>query len=371
LLYPVPTESSHEAAASGLDVAIGSSLEDREWDQFLKTSTLGQFQQSSMWAVTKHAEGWRPVRAIIRRDGRILGGFQILCRKKRIGKIGYVSKGPVVSPETPEVSRALVDLLLRVVKKEGILALIVQAPENSEQLALLLDGHPFVQNSIVSINEATLRIDLSSGFDAAFERFSASTRKKTRRAQRRGVVVREGTRAEVPAFFELMKQTCQRQGTQPNPQDVNGTLALFDAFASLNCVRLTFAECEGKAIAGLLSIPFGSCLTLWKKGSDSSDHSRHPNELLTMDAFEWGCKHGFQYADFGSLQISIAEALQAGTELTDEQMQTRDFFNIGFGGYPKMMPKSRLYIPNGLFRQIYSFVCATRFRSVLKVGIGG
>jgi lipid II:glycine glycyltransferase (peptidoglycan interpeptide bridge formation enzyme) len=372
LVSSAPIEKSSEKFSTlGFDISIGSSLEDREWDQFLNSSPLGQFQQSSMWALTKHAEGWRPIRAIIRKEGKILGGFQILCRQKKVGTIAYVSKGPVVSPETPDMSQAVVRVLLEVVKKRRILALIVQAPENSESVASQLDCAPFVRNLIVRINEATLRVDLSEGIDTTFEGFSASTRKKIRRAQRRGVLVREGSRDDVPTFFELMKQTCQRQGTQPNPHDVKGAMALFDAFASAGCIRLTFAECDGKTIAGLLSIPFGRSLTLWKKGSDSSDHSRHPNELLTMEAFDWGCKHGYEYADFGSLQKSIARALQAGTELTPEQMQTRDFFNIGFGGHPKLMPESRLFIPNRILRLFYSFISVTPLRRAGCIGIGG
>src|ERR1017187_3150477 len=75
---------------------LSPELEDPYWDDFLKATPLGHFQQSSLWARAKDIEGWRPVRMILTLDGQIAGGFQILTAHTRFGLIGYVSKGPVV-----------------------------------------------------------------------------------------------------------------------------------------------------------------------------------------------------------------------------------------------------------------------------------
>src|SRR5215831_9968162 len=65
---------------------------DAEWDGFLAASPLGHFQQCSLWALAKNAEGWKPLRMVLRKQGRLAGGFQILWRRTRLGPIGYIYK---------------------------------------------------------------------------------------------------------------------------------------------------------------------------------------------------------------------------------------------------------------------------------------
>src|SRR5262245_2268685 len=65
------------------------------WDNFLRGTDLGQFQQSSLWAQAKQVDGWQSLRLILEQEQRIVGGFQILWRRTRFGRVGYIIKGPV------------------------------------------------------------------------------------------------------------------------------------------------------------------------------------------------------------------------------------------------------------------------------------
>src|SRR5689334_11430067 len=95
-------------------VAKGShGLEDADWDTFLQRSPLGQFQQSSIWAQAKASEGWSPVRILLTVGQNLVGGFQLLWKRSRLGRIGYVSKGPVVTPGHPGLAEFAADLLLQ------------------------------------------------------------------------------------------------------------------------------------------------------------------------------------------------------------------------------------------------------------------
>ena len=69
---------------------------DTFWDDFLSQTPLGQFQQSTIWARAKHSEGWRSVRVLFTVEDVLVGGFQLLERSSLWGRIGYVSKGPVI-----------------------------------------------------------------------------------------------------------------------------------------------------------------------------------------------------------------------------------------------------------------------------------
>src|SRR5256885_1684080 len=82
-----------QSAKHSLIVSLNRSSEDPKWDTFLQATASGHFQQSSLWALVKAAEGWRPVRLVITADDTAMGGFQILVRRTRLGKVGYIYKG--------------------------------------------------------------------------------------------------------------------------------------------------------------------------------------------------------------------------------------------------------------------------------------
>jgi peptidoglycan pentaglycine glycine transferase (the first glycine) len=354
MVLELSNSSSAAASQATADAGVLSyEFEDPAWDDFLDSIPLGHFQQSSTWSRVKQPEGWKPIRFTVKDRGRIIGGFQILSRKSKLGSIGYVTKGPVVHPETPENCRRIISKLFEVVRERRLLALIVQPPDGSSILSDYVKEAPFSRNSFVRVVQTTLCNDLTQGSEKIISGLSESTRKNTRRAARRGVTVREGKREDLPRFFELMRQTCERQKTQPNPADLPSLQALWDALAPSRRLRITVAEAEGRIIAVLLSIVFGGALTLWKKGSDATEHHRHPNEALILEALEWGANHGLRYADFAALRRDIAESVLRGEALTEEQMRARDNFNLGFGGAPRYLPEATVYIANPLLRRIY------------------
>src|SRR5262245_2550759 len=76
---------------------ISETLVNPDWDEYLLAHPCGQFQQSTLWARVKAAEGWSVARIELRQAGRLAGGAQILHRRSRLGRFGYVAKGPIVS----------------------------------------------------------------------------------------------------------------------------------------------------------------------------------------------------------------------------------------------------------------------------------
>ena len=67
--------------------------------------------------------GWRAVRVVAERDGRMLGGAQILFRDlPGLGAVGYVSRGPVLDGDDPEVGALVLDEVERVARELRIAA---------------------------------------------------------------------------------------------------------------------------------------------------------------------------------------------------------------------------------------------------------
>jgi lipid II:glycine glycyltransferase (peptidoglycan interpeptide bridge formation enzyme) len=291
---------------------------------------------------------------VLREKGRLVGGFQILWRRTRLGPIGYIYKGPVLDSETPEAIQSAVEMVKSTTVGAGLRALVLQAPDSSGINGQMLAEHGFLTNHVLDIIRATLLVDLTRGMDAISSHIRRSTWAEIRKAQRRGITIREGGEQDIPSFFRLMLATCQRQHTHPAPASAEALLAVWCAFHSQNKARLTLAEFEGEPVAGGFCICFGSRVTFWKKGWSGTHRERHPHQLLQHEAVEWACKSGYQFFDFAALRQDIAVTLLKGEELSEDQRKARDFINLSHGDRPVLLPEDRIFVPNHLLRVAYS-----------------
>lgn len=331
--------------------SLGSS--DTAWDEFLMKTSLGQFQQSSMWAQVKAVDGWECLRVVATIEDQIAGGFQILWRRTRLGRIGYVSKGPVAVPETPGLIERLIVLIRDQARQHKILALIVQPPDDSQITSDILGRFQFIQSNPMGVIETTLVIDVSKGHDVLDKGMNRNSRRQVRLAKKSGVVIKEGAIDDIGLFFNLMSETCKRQGTRPNPGSVEALGQLWRAFARHNRLRVFFAEYNHEVIAGLLNIVFGRTVYLWKKGWNFKGRECYPNDLLYYEILHWACSNNFNHCDFAALDRNIADALINGRPLSEAQQKTRDMFNIRFGGMPKLLPPARIWIADPIMNFAY------------------
>ncbi len=329
---------------------------------------MGQFQQSSMWAQVKEMDGWESLRILATIEDQIAGGFQILWRNTRLGRIGYASKGPVAFPEKQILIERLVVLMCDEARNNKILALIVQPPDDSQITSDILGHYNYFLSNPMDVIETTLLVDVSKGKEALDRGMSRKTRKNARLADKFGVTIREGTEEDIGLFFSLMVESCKRQGVKPNPSSEKAFSRLWIAFSKFNCLRLTFAEYNHEVLAGSLNIVFGKKVNLWKKGWNFKCRDRYPNDLLYYETLHWACTNNFNHCDFIAFDRSIAEALQKGAPLSEAQEKSRHIFNLRFGGMPKILPPARIWISNSLLRFGYEniIVPLTNLRRLSK-----
>jgi hypothetical protein len=331
-------------------------LEDQEWDEFLLNNHLGEFQQSSMWARVKNVEGWSPYRYIFKKQEKIIGGFQILWKKTRVGRIGYISRGPVAPEEGLFSKDSVLDEVIRAVKIKKINALIIQ-PSSSVENGFPVEKYGLIPNNLIKVVTSTIRVDVSDGVNGFEKRMNPNTRRIIRQSEKKGVKVREGGKDDIELFFWLMEASCRRQGANPNPPTVSSFEEVWLSFSSLGCCRLTIAEFEGKPISGLLCIPFGKVVHLWKKGSLQEFLHLHPMDLLYYEAFCWASQAGYEVCDFEEMVDSqAAEKIIKGEPISVEEIHPRDRIHLRFGGKPYLMQDSYLLIPNIFIRYFLSYV---------------
>jgi hypothetical protein len=325
-------------------------VDDPEWDRFVENSPFGEFQQTSAWARYKKTAGWRPLRIHLRQGGRIAGGAQILWRQTRGGRIGYVSKGPVVSEPTAMMSAALAGELTRMARQNRLTALIVQPPSSDHGADAILRSSRFSQTPLVDTITASLQVDVSAGVTSIEAAMNKTSRNQIRQARRKKIAICRGGEEDIDDFFRLMCSTAERIGVRPNPSSAEALRELYRAMGGGGRCRITFAEIDNRRMAGLFCIRFKDIVYVWKKGANQEDLKHHPVDLLYHDAFCWAHSKGSRWCDFCSMDRAIAENLLNGMPLTKEQLASRDFYHLRLGGKPILMPGAYVHFPNPLAR---------------------
>jgi lipid II:glycine glycyltransferase (peptidoglycan interpeptide bridge formation enzyme) len=334
------------------EIRIRPELSDNAWDEFVKGSALGQFQQSSAWARLKQGTGWRPHRRLMLLRDEPIGGVQFLLRRTPAGTIGYASKGPVLANGCEAHASSLVQALKVVLSQARVRAALVQPPDRDHAMSDALRAGDFIEFPSPEVIGANLYFDLTGGMPAIDAQIRRRTAQSIRQAQRRGVSARLGDDKDLPYFFGLMEQSCLRQNNcRPNPSTERGLQELWRAFRPN--IHLHLAEYQGKVIAGCLNLAFGSSVTHWRKGSLAEFHKFHPNELLVYESIRWAQTNGFRFFDPAGIKRTVAETLLSGQELPEQLRSTRDFFLLGFGGRPIILPEPKIWIANPVFRALW------------------
>ncbi len=333
-----------------VNASLSTAFENDAWDDFLRSDSVGQFQQSSAWSQSKQSQGWQCLRVTLEQEGGIVGGFQMLWKSTRLGRVGYVSKGPALSPAVVELESFALDVLIGLTRSHRLIAIVAQPPDHSPALVDALQNRGFARNRMLNVIDATLWVDLSGPPGAWEARLRGSRRGDIRKAQRLGVKIHEGSDADLPVFFDLMVSSCQRQGVHPNPPTLEALTELVQAFGKHGESRLAFAVCQGEMVAATLDLKFGKRFTTWKKGWNGQHAKQEPNVILTHHSMQKAYELGCTYFDFAGVARPLAEALLAGKPLTEAQQHHYDSFKMGFGGRPQLLPPAMIYFRNPLLR---------------------
>lgn len=171
----------------------------------------------------------------------------------------------------------------------------------------------------------TVLIDLHGSEDVILERMHHKTRYNIRLARRRGVVVEQGTVADLPAWYALYLETAARN--QLVPMSMDHFRAMLDdraeGSASPVQTRLLLARFHGQLLAGML-LAIALSRATYMYGASTRAH----RDLMASSALQWaaiqlakaeGCT---DYDLFGSAPRGGTAHALAGVHR----------FKVGFGG---------------------------------------
>lgn len=279
--------------------------EHARFDSFLALHPKGHVLQTWEWGEIKSRTGWRPWRLILEEDGEIVAGVSVLERKLPIIGIPifYASRGPVLDWENEELFNAVLTEIRQLAKKRGAIFLKIDPdiPSSAKGLASYLQRKGFRSAETGKGFEGVqpkyvFRLDISTDEETLLAQMHQKTRYNIKLAQKKGVIIRRGTRDDLPEFYQVLKETTERDRFLVRAYSYFEDM--YDTLVPAGLGELFIGEYEGKIIAGTLAFAIGK--TAWYIYGASSNAHRNvmPNYLIQWEMIRWAKSLGCTLYDF-------------------------------------------------------------------------
>ena len=309
------------------------------WQGALAELPTPHLLQGWTWGSVKAQTGWQATRRVLRDEaGKPLAAMQFLDRQLLPFipiRIGYVPKGPIVDWGNARAVDATLVAVERLAKRRNCIFVKIDPDVDSESAAGLRLRHSFRQRGWHYSDDQiqfknTAISDLRPDEDALLEGMKSKWRYNIRLAERRGIRVRQGTSADLDAFYRLYAETGQRDGFLIRPFEYYQTtwasyLADEQEPASPSGGALLLAEHaeESEPLAGIFLMRHGEMAWYFYGASSERRRRDMPNYLLQWEGMRWARTHGCTVYDWWG----------APTDLDDPEdgMQGVWQFKQGFG----------------------------------------
>jgi lipid II:glycine glycyltransferase (peptidoglycan interpeptide bridge formation enzyme) len=282
---------------------------DAAWDAFVAGHPDGHVLQTARWAALKRAFGWTFERAVLRTipspDAPILGGASILYRRLPWGQtLAYVPKGPVVDWGDPAQVRAVLTMAREFSLKQRA-ALLKIEPElpDSAELAAVLAGYGFRPSPQRIQPLSTIHIDLAADEETILSRMKPKWRYNVRLAERKGVTVREGSAADLPAIQKLLEVTGERDSFGVHSADYYARAT--ELFGPAGLMAWLLAEHEGEMLAAIAVFALGQRAWYMWGASGESGRNLMPNHALQWAAMQWAKSRGCRIYDLWGIPDEV------------------------------------------------------------------
>ena len=310
------------------------SIAPSDWDTFVSRHPSAHLLQLSSWGTLKSQFGWTAEQVGLAQGGELVAGAQLLYRRlpAKMGCLAYVPKGPLVDWADEEQLAALLAALDRAARSRGAIALTIEPalpdePSHRERLrALGFQPAPF--SSVQP--RRTLIVDIAIAKDAILAAMKSKTRYNVRLAGRKGVMVREATAADLPAFHALIGATAARDRFGVHSPAYYE--AAYRLFVPQGRARLLLAEVAGEPVAAVMVFALPPRSWYFYGASGNTHREKMPTYLLQWEAIRWAKSLGCTTYDLWGVPDEEREKLEAEfTERRDELWSVYRF-KRGFGG---------------------------------------
>lgn len=330
---------------------------DAEWDAFVAAHPRGSLLQTTNWARLKGRFGWSSQRVWMRRDGCLVGGAQILFRSMGYGivKIGYIPHGPLVDWSDGEQIDTLFYHIDQAAYQRGAGLLKIEPRIWQDELPTAAWEELYRRHGCVSSPDTiqpprTIIIDLRPSEEEILAAMKQKTRYNIRLAEKKGVTVRQGTMADIPAFNRLMAATGERDRFGIHqPQYYRDALEFFGS----EHAALWLAEFEGWPLAGVMVFSSGDSAAYLYGASSNEERQRMPAYAAQWAGIRWAKARGCISYDMWGIPDYDEELLEANFADRSEGLWPVYRFKRGFGGEVRRTVGAADRVYNKLLHRLY------------------
>ena len=333
-----------------------------EWNTLAASLPQAHILQSWEWGDFKSRYGWSARRFVWSREAGApaRAAAQVLARSERGLRILYVPKGPLLDwGDTPLRAQVLADLQELARREHAIFIKIdpdMRQPAGAEgSSAGSPGGEPFGSSRLTAGRwrfsrdqiqfRNTVQIDLRRREDELLAGMKQKTRYNVRLAEKRGVRVRLGSRADLDLLYAMYAQTSLRDGfvirSARYYQDAWGS------FMDAGLAQPLIAEAEGETLSALILFKFARSAWYMYGMSREVHRDKMPNHLLQWEAMRWARAAGCEIYDFWGAPNEFVE--------TDPMWGVWKF-KEGFGGQVVKFVGAWDYAPAPWMYALYSAV---------------
>ena len=290
---------------------VGNDTDMELAERFCENHPMGHFMQSTKWAGVK--SNWENEIVVAEgSSGEITGVLSVLIRKIPVfGNLMYCPRGPVCDIHDADALRQLTEGAAFLARWYGAMALRMEpdVPEGDGAFRTIMESLGYqirdkVKSSFDLIQpRSVFRIDLRGKTEEeVFAGFHKKLRYNIRLAQRRGVEVREGTKADLPVFYRLMEETARRDGFIIRPMAYYRRV--WDELGPEH-VKLMLACLDGRAVAAAMPVHYARRTWYLYGASATVGRSSMPCHLLQWEMIRDALHRGDEVYDLrGFLEIT-------------------------------------------------------------------
>lgn len=279
--------------------------ERTRFDDFLDGHPKGHVLQTWEWGEIKSRTGWQPWRLILEKDGAIVAAVSVLERRLPVLGIPifYASRGPVLDWQDEQVFDAVLREIRQLAKQHGAIFLKVDPdiPSSAKELEAYLKRRGFRSAETGKGFEGVqpkyvFRLDISADEESLIAQMNQKTRYNIRLAQKKGVMIRLGTREDLPEFYRVLKETTERDKFLVRAYSYFEDM--YDSLVPSGYAQLFIGEYEGQVVAGTLAFAMGQKAWYIYGASSNAYRNVMPNYLIQWEMIRWAKANGCTLYDF-------------------------------------------------------------------------
>jgi lipid II:glycine glycyltransferase (peptidoglycan interpeptide bridge formation enzyme) len=299
---------------------------------------------------------------VVSSGGEIAGGGQIIVKHfGPLGGVGYVARGPLLSPRYQGEADALLDEIETWARTNRVRHLIVQPSDNGGDIEAALSRRGYDQHAPEVTSTATFQIDLRQDVDQMLARMSRGRRRDILALQRGGLDVRIGSEADLDNFYAMHEATARRGRFTPISRTY--LCRQWEHLYPTGWLQLFIAYHENRPIAGLWHTAFREVVTARLIGWTGDAAKLRPSIACYWGAIQWAKERGYRYYDFGGIDRAFAERVRASHCGVADPADSPDTFKYFFGGDLVLLPEPRQLTLNPIARAMTRPVFARLARS--------